>query len=110
MFQIPLRARVGGVRERGGHTEAAIDLCRLAGKAELVPEGTEVEGVAERYEEGMMRRKGCLEFGKKWGLKVISIEDLVRHFGVLSSLATLQGSVCWMEVAKIENIFTEFDV
>ncbi|KAJ5992136.1 3-4-dihydroxy 2-butanone 4-phosphate synthase [Penicillium sp. IBT 35674x] len=86
---IPLRAREGGVRERSGHTEAAIDLCRLAGKAEvgviaeLVPEGTEAEGVAERYEEGMMRRKGCLTFGKKWGLKVISIEDLVRQIEVL---------------------------
>lgn len=86
---IPLRVCLGGVRERSGHTEAAIDLCRLAGKAEvgviaeLVPEGTEVEGVAERYEEGMMRRNECLEFGKKWGLKVITIEDLVGHFDVL---------------------------
>lgn len=82
---IPLRARDGGVRERSGHTEAAVDLCRLAGRApvgviaELVPEGTEIEGVAERHEDGMMRRNGCLAFAKKWNLKVITIEDMVEY-------------------------------
>lgn len=83
---IPLQARPGGVRERKGHTEAAVDFCRLAGKApvgviaELVESGESVEGVAEiRGENGMMRRDGCLRFGKKWGIKVCTIEDLVEY-------------------------------
>ncbi len=81
----PLRAREGGVRERTGHTEAAVEFCRLAGKApvgvicELVEDGEEIEGQAWRREPEMMRRDGCLAFGKKWGLKVCTIEDLVEY-------------------------------
>ncbi|KAF4632057.1 hypothetical protein G7Y89_g6072 [Cudoniella acicularis] len=81
----PLRAREGGIRERKGHTEAAVEFCRLAGKppvgviCEMVEDGEEIVGVAERREPGMMRRDGCLAFGKKWGLKVCTIEDLVEH-------------------------------
>ncbi|CZT40043.1 probable 3,4-dihydroxy-2-butanone 4-phosphate synthase [Rhynchosporium secalis] len=81
----PLRAREGGVRERGGHTEAAVEFCRLAGKrpvgaiCELVEDGEEVEGRAERKEPEMMRRDGCLAFGKRWGLRVCTIEDLVEY-------------------------------
>ncbi|KAJ5503958.1 3-4-dihydroxy-2-butanone 4-phosphate synthase RibB [Penicillium fimorum] len=83
---IPLQARPGGVRERTGHTEAAVDFCKLAGKApagviaELVEEGEVVQGVAEiGGNNGMMRRDGCLRFGKKWGIKVCTIEDLVVY-------------------------------
>ncbi|KAL1974999.1 hypothetical protein VTN31DRAFT_5203 [Thermomyces dupontii] len=83
---LPLRARVGGVRERRGHTEAAVDLCRLAGRpptgviAELVEEGDPVEGRPELAGNiGMMRRDSCLRFGKRFGLKVCTIEDLVRY-------------------------------
>ncbi|KAL8734470.1 MAG: hypothetical protein Q9181_003173 [Wetmoreana brouardii] len=81
----PLRARAGGIRERRGHTEAAIEFCNLAGKApvgvicELVDDGEEVLGRAERIGGGMMRRDGCLKFGRKWGLKVCTIEDLVDY-------------------------------
>ena len=81
----PLRARDGGIKERKGHTEAAVEFCRLAGKApvgvicELVEDGDEVEGVAEREGGGMMRRDACLRFGRKWGLKVCTIEDLVAY-------------------------------
>jgi len=81
----PLRAKEGGVRERTGHTEAAVEFCRLAGKplvgviCEMVEDGEEVAGQAERLEPGMMRRDGCLAFGKKWGLKVCTIEDLVAY-------------------------------
>lgn len=83
---IPLQARSGGVRERKGHTEAAVEFCRLAGKApagviaELVEDGEIVEGVPEiRGDNGMMRRDACLRFGKKWGIKVCTIEDLVEY-------------------------------
>ncbi|KAF7155142.1 hypothetical protein CNMCM5623_006569 [Aspergillus felis] len=83
---IPLQAKSGGVRERKGHTEAAVEFCRLAGKspvgviAELVEDGELVEGVPEiRGNNGMMRRDGCLKFGKKWGIKVCTIEDLLEY-------------------------------
>ncbi|KAL4808243.1 DHBP synthase RibB-like alpha/beta domain-containing protein [Aspergillus unguis] len=83
---IPLQAKAGGVRQRKGHTEAAVEFCRLAGKApagviaELVEDGEIVEGVAEiRGNNGMMRRDGCLKFGRRWGLKVCTIEDLVEY-------------------------------
>ncbi|KAL4875027.1 DHBP synthase RibB-like alpha/beta domain-containing protein [Aspergillus karnatakaensis] len=83
---IPLQAKSGGIRERTGHTEAAVEFCRLAGKspvgviAELVEDGEVVEGVAEiGGNNGMMRRDGCLRFGRKWGLKVCTIEDLVEY-------------------------------
>jgi len=81
----PLRARDGGVLERTGHTEAAVEFCRLAGKApaavicEMVEDGEQVPGRTERTEPGMMRRDACLEFGRQWGLKVCTIEDLVEY-------------------------------
>ena len=82
---IPLQARDGGVRERPGHTEAAIEFCYMAGKrpvgaiGELVDDGEEVQGMAIRRNGGMMRRDECLRFGKMWGLKVCTIEDLVDY-------------------------------
>lgn len=85
----PLRAREGGIRERRGHTEAAVEFCRLTGKrpvgviCELVDDGVEggegVDKKAERIGGGMLRRDGCLAFGKKWGLRVCTIEDLVKY-------------------------------
>jgi 3,4-dihydroxy 2-butanone 4-phosphate synthase len=79
---LPLIARPGGVRQRRGHTEAALELCRLAGKApaavisEVVVEGDET-GRPELSGAGMMRRDDLLAFGKKWGIKVCTIEDMV---------------------------------
>ncbi|CAD6443921.1 bfe86ae7-5036-48c3-a49b-acbb756943de [Sclerotinia trifoliorum] len=81
----PLRAREGGVRERPGHTEAAVEFCILAGKppvgviCEIVDDGEEVSGEAIRKDPGMLRRDGCLAFGKKWGLRVCTIEALVEY-------------------------------
>jgi 3,4-dihydroxy 2-butanone 4-phosphate synthase len=80
---LPLQARDGGVRVRRGHTEAAVDLCRLAGKqpvgviCELITDGKVVEGTPAFEGGGMMRRDECLAFGKQWGIKVCTIEDLV---------------------------------
>ena len=82
---IPLKARDGGVRQRPGHTEAAVEFCRLAGKplvgviGELVEDGQPVPGIAEMREPGMMRRDACLDFGRKWGLKVCTIEYLIEY-------------------------------
>jgi 3,4-dihydroxy 2-butanone 4-phosphate synthase len=82
---LPLQARDGGVRVRRGHTEAAVDLCRLAGKqpvgviCELITDGEVVQGRPEFEGGGMMRRDECLAFGKEWGIKVCTIEDLVAY-------------------------------
>lgn len=70
----PLRARPGGVLERAGHTEAAVDLARLAG---LYPAGVICEIMAD---DGTMARLPELEkFAEKWGLKIITIEDLIKY-------------------------------
>ncbi|KAI9834964.1 MAG: 3,4-dihydroxy 2-butanone 4-phosphate synthase [Sarea resinae] len=96
---LPLRAREGGILERPGHTEAAVEFCRLAGKSpagaicELVEDGAEVEGKAERSAPGMMRRDGCLAFGKKWGLKVCTIEDLVSYVEKQGGKKAVNGSI-----------------
>ena len=82
---LPLRARPGGVRERAGHTEAAVELCRLAGRrrvgviSELVDDGAEVYGVARRVGGGMMRRDACVGFARRWGLRVCTIEGLKEY-------------------------------
>ncbi|OCK84069.1 hypothetical protein K432DRAFT_432462 [Lepidopterella palustris CBS 459.81] len=95
---LPLQARDGGVRVRRGHTEAAVDLCRLAGKSpvgvicELITDGEEVPGKAERIGGGMMRRDECLEFGRKWGIKVCTIEDLVEYIENTEGRLGIEGS------------------
>jgi 3,4-dihydroxy 2-butanone 4-phosphate synthase / GTP cyclohydrolase II len=71
---LPLRAVDGGVRERAGHTEAAVDLMKLAG---LQPVGAIGEVVAE--DGSMMRLPGLLELGEREGLPVITIEQLIAH-------------------------------
>jgi 3,4-dihydroxy 2-butanone 4-phosphate synthase/GTP cyclohydrolase II len=71
---LPLRAVEGGVRERGGHTEAAVELTRLAG---LEPVGAIAEVVAE--DGSMMRLPGLLELGARDGLPVITIEQLIAY-------------------------------
>lgn len=60
---------------------------------ELVEDGEEVEGSAIRREGGMMRRDGCLKFGKKWGLKACMIEDLVDHVKKASRGIHVNGKV-----------------
>ncbi|WP_082178155.1 3,4-dihydroxy-2-butanone-4-phosphate synthase [Arthrobacter sp. ZBG10] len=70
----PLRAVEGGVRERPGHTEAAVDLCRLAG---LAPVGVIAEVV---YDDGeMMRLDGLRAFAAEHGCPLVSIADLVAY-------------------------------
>ncbi|KAK0382768.1 hypothetical protein NLU13_9864 [Sarocladium strictum] len=81
----PLRAREGGVRVRNGHTEAATEFCRLSGKTqaavicEIVDDGQEVAGQAVREGSGMLRGQQCIDFARKWGLKVCTIADLVEY-------------------------------
>ena len=70
----PLRAKEGGVLRRSGHTEACIDLARLAG---LYPAGVICEIMNE---DGSMARLAELEkFGERHGLKMLTIESLIRY-------------------------------
>ena len=71
---LPLRAVDGGVRERDGHTEAAVDLMKLAG---LVPVAGIAEIVAEDGE--MMRLPGLIELGEREGVLVITIKELIEY-------------------------------
>ena len=70
----PLRAKEGGVLRRTGHTEASIDLARLAG---LQPAGILVEILNE--DGTMARLPELIKVAKKFDLKLISIEDLVAY-------------------------------
>lgn len=67
----PLVARRGGVLKRNGHTEATVDLCRLAGLEEC---GLCCEIMRE--DGTMMRTSELLEKAREWGVKVITIKDL----------------------------------
>ncbi|HET8926643.1 MAG TPA: GTP cyclohydrolase II [Microbacterium sp.] len=75
---LPLRAVDGGVRERAGHTEAAVELMQLAG---LQPVGAIGEVVAE--DGSMMRLPGLLEMGEREGVPVITIEQLIAHLDAI---------------------------
>src|SRR5215469_4915039 len=70
----PLRYREGGVLRRAGHTEAAVDLARLAG---LRPAGVLAEVVNE--DGSMARLPDLIQFKQKHGLKICSIENLIAY-------------------------------
>src|SRR6187455_3248484 len=70
----PLRAKKGGVLRRTGHTEATIDLARLAG---MEPAGVLVEIMNE--DGTMARLPELMEIAKKFDLKVVSIKDLIEY-------------------------------
>ena len=70
----PLRARDGGVLIRAGHTEAAVDLTRLAG---LQPVGALIEVI--NPDGTMARLPQLVEVAKKYGIKIITIQDLIAY-------------------------------
>jgi 3,4-dihydroxy 2-butanone 4-phosphate synthase/GTP cyclohydrolase II len=70
----PLRARSRGVLRRSGHTEAAIDLARLAG---LYPAGALIEIINE--DGTMARLPDLMKVSEKFGIKIISISDLIAY-------------------------------
>src|SRR6185503_1477524 len=70
----PLRARAGGVLQRVGHTEAAVDLCRLAG---LTPAGVVCEILDD--DGHAMRRDALDRYAAHHGLTFITVADLVAH-------------------------------
>ena len=70
----PLIAKDGGVLQRAGHTEASVDLCKLAG---LNPAALIVEIVDE--DGSMARGKKLREIAKKYNLSIISVQDLISY-------------------------------
>ncbi len=84
----PLKAREGGVLRRAGHTEAAVDLARLAG---LEPAGVIVEILNE---DGSMARTPELhKIAEKFNLKFITIKDLIEYRMKNESLITEEAEV-----------------
>ncbi len=85
----PLRAKAGGVLRRPGHTEATVDLVRLAG---LTPVGVLVEILNE--DGSMARLPQLVEIARRFDLKIISIKDLVayrlRHESLVERLQSWQ--------------------
>ena len=84
----PLKAREGGVLRRAGHTEAAVDLARLAG---LSPAGVIVEILNE--DGSMARTKELHDIAIKFGLKFITIKDLIKFRLKNESLITEEVEV-----------------
>lgn len=82
----PLRARAGGVMVRPGHTEAAQDLVRLAGRA---PAGVLCEIVNADGE--MARRPDLFRFARSHGLVIVSIAQLIAWRRAMEPLATHEG-------------------
>ncbi|MEY2985680.1 MAG: 3,4-dihydroxy-2-butanone 4-phosphate synthase / cyclohydrolase [Cyanobacteriota bacterium] len=70
----PLRAKQGGVLKRAGHTEAAVDLSRLAG---LYPAGVICE--IQNADGSMARLSELVDYARKYDLKLISIADLISY-------------------------------
>ena len=70
----PLRAKQGGVLKRAGHTEAAVDLSSLSG---LYPAGVICE--IQNPDGSMSRLPELRDYAKQWGMKLISIADLIRY-------------------------------
>ena len=96
----PLRAADGGVFQREGHTEAAVDLMDLAGmhKAGVLCEILKEDG-------SMARLPDLMEIAKRHSLKIVSIRDLIRHKLRFESrverVVTVQLPTCWGEFELI---------
>ncbi len=95
----PLRAREGGVLVRAGQTEAAVDLCRLAGKEPVgvICEITNPDG-------SMSRLPDLKRFAKRHGLKMITVKDLIAHRMAREQLVERVAS------AKLPTAYGEFTV
>lgn len=94
----PLKARTKGVLRRAGHTEAAVDLTRLAG---LHPGGALVEIMNE--DGSMARLPDLLKLSERFGIKIISIRDLIRYRLGIESIVEMGEQV------KLPTEFGDFD-
>ncbi len=95
----PLRAKPGGVLQRAGHTEATVDLVKLAG---LRPMGICCEIMSE---DGSMARLGELQrFARRHKLKICTIEDLIHY------RRTREKLVERIEVVKLPTAYGDFNL
>ncbi|MEA5571702.1 bifunctional 3,4-dihydroxy-2-butanone-4-phosphate synthase/GTP cyclohydrolase II [Calothrix sp. UHCC 0171] len=95
----PLRAKDGGVLKRAGHTEAAVDLSRLAG---LYPAGVICE--IQNPNGSMARLPELVEYAKRHNLKIISIADLISYRLKFDRLVVRET------VTKLPSSFGQFDI
>jgi len=95
----PLRARPGGVLQRAGHTEAAVDLVKLAGGR---PIGVICEIMSD--DGSMARLAELIGFAQKHKLKICTIEELIKY------RRTREKLVERMEVVKLPTEFGDFDL
>lgn len=95
----PLQYVEGGVLVRNGHTEAAIDLCRLAGlkEAAVICEITKDDGKMARLDD-------LLEFAKKHNLKIVSIENLIDYRKIHEPLVQIDAH------SKLPTEYGDFDI
>jgi len=94
----PLKSRSKGVLRRAGHTEAAVDLTRLAG---LQPGGALVEIMNE--DGSMARLPDLLKLSEKFGIKIITIRDLIRYRLGIESIVEMGEQV------KLPTEYGDFD-
>ncbi|MEP6808606.1 MAG: bifunctional 3,4-dihydroxy-2-butanone-4-phosphate synthase/GTP cyclohydrolase II [Chthoniobacterales bacterium] len=95
----PLRAKDGGVLRRAGHTEAAVDLARMAG---LQPAGVLCEIL---HDDGTMARlPELMEFRKKHGLRICTIKSLIAHRRLREKLIERE------QVVKLPTDYGDFDL
>src|SRR5262245_29812957 len=95
----PLRARPGGVLQRAGHTEAAVDLVRLAG---CRPIGVICEIMSD--DGSMARLQELIRFAKKYRLKICTIADLIQF------RRTREKLVERVEVVRMPTDYGDFDL
>jgi 3,4-dihydroxy 2-butanone 4-phosphate synthase / GTP cyclohydrolase II len=95
----PLRAKDGGVLRRAGHTEAAVDLARMAGlqSAGVLCEILQDDGTMARLPE-------LMEFHKKHGLRICTIQSLIAHRRKSEKLVELE------QVVKMPTDYGDFDL
>src|SRR6202045_5151141 len=95
----PLRAKDGGVLRRAGHTEAAVDLAQMAG---LQPAGVLCEIL---HDDGTMARlPELMEFHKRHGLRICTIQSLIAYRRVREKLVELE------QVVKLPTDYGDFDL
>lgn len=95
----PLEAKAGGVLERNGHTEATVDLMRLAGLCEI---GLCCEIMSD--DGNMMRKDDLIEFSKKHNIKYITIQQLQKYRRMHDKIIKREAK------AKLPTKYGEFDI
>ncbi|MBN4057044.1 GTP cyclohydrolase II [bacterium AH-315-J21] len=95
----PLKSEAGGILARPGHTEAAVELCQLAGVA---PVGALCEILSD--DGTMARTPELLEKAKDWGLKIITIEALVNYQTERNELKAKNNGTKATVITNIESI------